>query len=65
MNGSVRKSKKRKVVAIVLAIVITLLVLAGGLQLGSLIAEKTWKHWRPTYEKRDILPLLQAFLFLW
>lgn len=60
MNGSVRKSKKRKVVAIVLAIVITLLALAGGLQLGSLIAEKTWKHWRPTYEKRDILPLLQA-----
>lgn len=58
MKNSV-KSKKRKVVAIVLAIVITLLALAGGAQLGSLIAEKTWKHWRPTYEKQDILPLLE------
>ncbi len=59
MRDRVKQSKKRKIIAIVLAVVISLLAIFGGLQLGALIAEKTWKHWRPNYEKKDIVPILQ------
>ena len=58
MQKRVRKNRKKKLLTILLAIVLFFACLAGGLQLGCVIAEKTWEHWRPAYEKEDITSLL-------
>ena len=54
-----KENKKRKRWTFVLCAVLLFVVsVFGVLQLGCVYTEKTWEHWRPNYEKEDILPLL-------
>ncbi len=54
-----RRNRKKRIAAIVLAIVLFFAVVAGGLQIGCVVAEKTWVHWRPGYAKTDITAILR------
>jgi len=51
------KTKKR-ILAVVCAILIFVLTVLGVLQLGCIYTEQSWEHWYPDYEKTDIKPLL-------
>lgn len=54
------KAKKwRKWAAIVCAVLVFAAAVFGVLQLGCVYTEKTWEHWRPSYEKVDIQTLLE------
>ena len=56
---SVIKTKKRKRLLItLLAVLIFLVSVFGILQLGCVYTEKSWEHWRPNYEQKDISGLL-------
>jgi uncharacterized protein YycO len=57
MSKTKNRNAKRTI-AIILSIVVAIFVILGGLSLGCVIAEKSWVHWRPNYEKMDIQPLL-------
>ncbi len=42
----------------ILAVVLFVSTVLGGLQLGAIITMKTWEHWTPNYEKQDLGPIL-------
>ena len=58
MQATSKAKTKRKWLAIFLAIFFFILSVFGILQLGCVYTEKTWEHWYPNYEKRDITSIL-------
>lgn len=47
-----------KVCVIFLSILLFVGAVLGVLQLGCIYTEKSWEHWKPTYDKLDIKPLV-------
>lgn len=47
-----------KVCVIFLSILLFVGAVLGFLQLGCIYTEKSWEHWKPTYDKLDIKPLV-------
>ena len=43
----------------ILAIVLTVSVALGALQLGTIVTMKTWEHWTPKYAKENLQPILE------
>ena len=54
-----KKTTKKRKWTILLAIVIFVGAVLGFLQLGSFYTEKTWSHFCPSYEKIDLMPILE------
>ena len=50
---------KKRILVVVFAVVIFLLAVFSALGLGTWGSANLWEHWRPTYAKVDISPLLQ------
>lgn len=54
-----KKMSRKKKLAIALACVLFFVSgVLGGLQIGVVYTDKTWKHWYPAYEKEDITQIL-------
>ena len=47
-----------KLCVIFVAVILFIGAVLGVLQLGCVYTEKSWEHWKPSYEKTDIKPLL-------
>ena len=43
----------------ILAIVLFVSLALAGLQLGAIVAMKTWEHWTPNYAKENLRPILE------
>lgn len=54
-----KRSVKRRLFAISIALLIFVGTVLGGLQLGVVYAQKSWAQWYPDYERVDLLPVLE------
>ncbi len=62
MKNKTKNGKKRRWIAVLLGVLIFVLAVLGGLQLGCHYTENSWKQWYPDYEPVDISALLQKDL---
>ncbi|MBQ8322364.1 MAG: hypothetical protein IJX91_00175 [Clostridia bacterium] len=53
------KNRKKRLLAILGAVVLFVVVVLGVLQLGVVYTENSWDNWKPDYEKADIGGLLK------
>lgn len=54
-----KKSVRRIWLTWILALVLFVSVVLGGLQLGAIVTMKTWEHWTPNYAKENLQPILE------
>ena len=54
-----KKAVRRIWLTWILAILLLISVVLGGLQLGAIVTMKTWEHWTPNYAKENLQPILE------
>ena len=58
-SGKEKTGRRKKWVAVLVAVCTFLVVVFGVLQLGCVYTDKSWTHWQPDYAREDIKEIVQ------